>query len=131
MKSTLIEYVGKLKCRSCGKEYEFCSADPADRVSCNHCNSRRVTTFQREDIEQILIYLESSIPRYSVTVHLLLDHHKKEIIPGRMGAVFRNVNSPKVEKDIIEFLRNNSHEITNKDFWRGYRFIEDFSRISG
>ncbi len=126
-----IQYKIKLNCKSCGKEIISWASDLDSEIHCNNDSCRNSQSFEREDIEEVHFDTISRSPYYTVTVILLVDHRKQEFIPGGREASYgeHNVDFQQRRDDIIKFLRTNGNELSEEDTWRGYKFIDDFSRI--
>jgi len=123
-----IEYSGKIYCKKCNKEFPFDVISPEENINCHYCNEYQ--TFKREDIERIRYYLISQTPAYSTSTTIFIDHLKKELIPEEIGAIYKDPGDfNKIERDVIELLKEKGKQLTKEDFWRGYTFIEDFGGI--
>lgn len=119
-------------CRSCGKETVFYSTDLNSEIPCDNDKCLELQPFERENIEEIEFYLVSQSPQYEITATVLVDHEKKEFIPGDTGAFYGNQYIPfsQVRREVIDLLRTRGIELTKEHFWKGYTFVEDFSRIT-
>ena len=126
-----VEFKIKHNCRLCGEEIVFYASDPDSEIVCNNDNCLESQPFERKNIEEIQFDIVSQSPFYRITVKLLVDHAKQEFVPGDTGALYGNqfLSFLQVKKDVIKFLRAKGNKLTEEDFWRGYTFIEDFSRI--
>jgi hypothetical protein len=122
----------RLSCRSCGKEAVFYASDLDSEIPCDNDKCLELQPFARENIEEIEFYLASQSPHYKTTATVLVDHEKKELIPGDTGAFYGNQYIPysQVRREVIDLLRIKGDELTKEHFWKGYTFVEDFSRIT-
>jgi hypothetical protein len=126
------EYIGRHRCKLCGHEFSFQVDDLEIEQECSDCNS--FETVRKEDIEEICYHLHSPSLKYSTSVTLFVNHEKKELFPGKMGANYRvpwNYSWTAIAKDVIEFLQNKGTDLTNENLWKEYNFVKDYNRISG
>lgn len=127
-----IQFKVRLSCRSCGKEILFYASNLDSEIPCDDDKCLELQPFKRENIEEIQFGIVSQSPHYEITARFLVDHEKKEFIPGDTGAFYGSqyLPSSQVRYDVINVLRTMGNGLTKERFWKGYIFLEDFSRIT-
>lgn len=120
-------YVGMLKCRKCGKDLNYNEElHPQGEIDCHECNESQ--PYRRENNNEINITIESLDSHCTIEAFLAIDHKTKSFIPepveSSTGCEFTDF------RDIAkEFLRKKGRELEQEDFWKGYRFVDDFSTM--
>lgn len=126
-----VQFKVGLNCRLCNKEFEDYVSDPTKEAICTQNNCFESQPFDFNNIKEIHFDIESSSPFYSITAVLIVDHEKKSFIPGDTGAFYGSqyLDIRIVKSEIKELLRKKGSELEEEDFWKGYTFVDDFSRI--
>ncbi len=97
-------------------------------IYCYECNESQL--YGRENNREINIVIESLDPHCEIEALLSIDHETKSFIPKHIGPFLDCESYRILPFDIAkEFLRKRGKELGEEDFWKGYRFVDDFSKI--
>ncbi|MBU7024511.1 MAG: hypothetical protein HXS40_10135 [Theionarchaea archaeon] len=124
-----IRYTGTLKCRKCGNDLDYDKEPyPQGKIYCDECNEFQ--PYECENNSEINVIIGSLDTHCEIGALLSIDHKSKNFIPKSIGPFLdcKFMDFPHCREIGKEFLRKKGRELEEEDFWKEYKFVDDFSK---